>query len=101
MTYRAGSEPLAVDAEQAAELGLPAGQGILIQDILGDGPADKGGLERGDVMLSMGDNSLPQIRDLTLLLRFSFSIGDVVDVEVWRDGEMKTFQVNLGERPAV
>lgn len=90
-----------LDAEQAAELGLAAGQGILIQDALRDGPADRGGLERGDVMLSIEGNGTPQIRDLTLLLRFSFRIGDVVDVEVLRDGEMKTFQVNLGERPTV
>ena len=84
-------------AEQAAERGLPQ-EGILIGDIVRGGPAMTGGLRVGDVMISMSTTPLPSIRDLMHILRFTFTVGDKVDVEVWRDGERKTLKVILGER---
>jgi S1-C subfamily serine protease len=88
-----------LDAEQAAQRTLPVQQGILVQEVLQGGPASQGGLKAGDVILSASGHNLPTIRDLTHVLRFSFRVGDVVNIEVLRDGAKRTVRVVLGERP--
>ncbi len=89
-----------LDAQQAAERDLPVQHGVLVADVFPDSPAWGGGIRAGDVMLSISGHELPTVRELTRVLRFEFQVGDLVKVEVWRDGERRTFEFTLGERPA-
>ena len=89
-----------LDAKQASLIGIPTNHGILIQEVLAGSPADGGGLKKGDVLMSMGGGRTSQIKELTLLLRFKLGVGQVVNVEVWRDESIHILEMTLGERPA-
>ena len=89
-----------LNAEQVAERQIPTRGGILVQGVVEGGPAERGGLRADDVIVSLGGQATPEVRDLIQLLRFEFQVHQVVDVEVWRAGEVRKFQVLLGERPS-
>ena len=83
----------------AAERGLSPDQGVLLVDVTEDGPAWEAGLREDDVLLSISGNSVCSVRDLVRLLRNDFRAGDQVGVDIWRDSQLHTSQVILGERP--
>ena len=62
------------------------------------GPADRGGIERGDVIL--GFDGTP-VRDADHLQNLVAEVdpGTRIELEVWRDGREKNIDVKLGERP--
>lgn len=88
-----------LDAEIAAEIDVPFNDGILIRDVISNGPADIGGLRADDIIVSMDGEPTTDIRDFVQLLRLKFSVDQEVNVEVWRDGQTVNSQVRLGERP--
>ena len=90
-----------LDAQEAAKLALPAQQGVLIQDVFSDSPAERGGLQTGDIILSIEGHYVQTIADLTNVLRFEVEVGDTVAVEVLRDGNdnLRHFII-LDERPS-
>ena len=55
-------------AHEAAELrravGLPAQSGLLVRDVIGDGPAAEAGLERGDLLIAAAGCPLVSIAEL-------------------------------------
>ena len=88
-----------LDAEIAAEMNIPFNDGILIRDVISDGPAETAGLQADDIILSMGGEATSGTRDFVQLLRLKFAVDQEVNVEVWRDGQTVNSQVRLGERP--
>ena len=86
--------------ELAAELGLPIREGVGIQDVLPGGPSDQSGIRQGDIILSMGGSKVATITDLTRLLRKEFAAGQVIEVELFREGSTQTLTLTLGERPS-
>ena len=90
-----------LDAEEAAKLALPAQQGVLVQDVFPESPAAEGGMQSGDIILSIEGHYVQTISDLTNVLRFEVEVGDTVTVEVLRDGDDKlSHLVTLDERPS-
>ncbi|HZA24846.1 MAG TPA: PDZ domain-containing protein, partial [Dehalococcoidia bacterium] len=87
------------DTAVAAEVGLPVREGVVIQDVLTGGPADQAGIQRGDIILSIGHHKLTTVRELTRLLRQEFQADQEVSVELFRQGSTLTVQMVLGERP--
>lgn len=79
--------------DQAAEL--------LIRSVIDDGPADKAGVEAGDILL--GINGVPARGDMwlyTVLNTGILAAGDTIVVSVRRDGEgMIHRRLTLGSRP--
>ncbi len=74
--------------------------GTTITDFAGDDPAAQaGGLEVGDIIVRFDDNTVRTREDLINGIR-SYRVGDVVEVEVIRDGETVIAEITLGERPA-
>ena len=85
--------------EIAAEVGLPIREGVVIQNTLIDGPADRAGIQPGDIVLSAGGNKVATVTALTRLLKQEFRAGQEIDVELFRDGEIAALKMELGERP--
>ncbi|MCP5043923.1 MAG: DegQ family serine endoprotease [bacterium] len=87
-----------VTPELVAALDLPKRtQGALISEVVGNSPAQAGGLEQGDVVVRMGD----QVVDSSAKLRNLVAIAgadDKVEFEVIRDGRKREIEVKLGER---
>ncbi len=80
-------------------LGFDRARGVLLTYVVEDGPADNAGLEVGDVVLSIDGQELLNFGDMVGLLFNKYSPGDLLSLEVHRDGETITLELELGERP--
>jgi S1-C subfamily serine protease/photosystem II stability/assembly factor-like uncharacterized protein len=76
----------------------PAG-GALLTDITKDGPAEKAGFMKGDVVKKINDKSIETYRAVTDLLR-DLKVGDKLMIQVARATELKEIEVTAAERPA-
>jgi S1-C subfamily serine protease len=82
-----------------ATTAMAAGEGVIVASVVPDGPADRGGLEEGDVIVELGGRPIAHMPDLVLALR-SRSPGDHVDTTVVRGGGTTTLEVTLGDAAA-
>ncbi len=86
--------------EIAESLGLPnGGRGALVARVQEDGPAAKGGIRNGDVVLRFNNQDVREMRNLPRIVAET-PVGREVPVVVWRDGREQTVQVTVGELPA-
>jgi S1-C subfamily serine protease len=78
---------------------MAADQGVVVASVVPDGPAARGGLEAGDVIVELGGRPIAHMPDLVLALR-ARSPGDRVDATVVRSGGTTTLEVTLGDAAA-
>jgi len=78
------------------KLRLKDEKGALVADVTADGPAEKAGLKRGDVIVSFDGKKIKETHDLPYIVG-STPVGKKVEVEVIRKGVKKSFTVKLGE----
>lgn len=88
-----------VNKDLAESFGLDKPAGALIAQVLEDGPAAKGGLQVGDVILTMNDHPVVMSADLPHLIG-AVKPGKAVKLTVMRDGSRKTLKVKVGSLPA-
>jgi serine protease Do len=91
-------EPLS--AEDARKLKLPDNHGALVMRVQPGGPADGGGLKRGDVIVRLGDRDVADPAELRLLTA-SLDVGAQVPLSFFRDGVKQTAKVTIAELPEV
>jgi S1-C subfamily serine protease len=99
----------------AKALKLPVKKGVLVNEVVKGGPADKAGIEGGDTeatiegaQVTLGGDIITEIDGKTVASMEdvinavnSAQPGDKMEVTVLRgDNEEKTFTVTLGDRPA-
>jgi putative serine protease PepD len=75
------------------------GTGAQIASLVPGGPADRAGLQVGDVVKSIGGQQVSDPTQLSIIVSKK-SPGDQVSVVVERGGASRTVQVTLGTRPA-
>jgi serine protease Do len=87
-----------LNADLANGLDIKADDGVLVADVVKDSPAERAGIEEGDVILSMNGTpagSVPQFRN-----RVSRTApGTKVRLETLRDGSKRNVEVTLDEYP--
>lgn len=71
--------------------------GLRINGVSEGSPAQKAGLQGGDIIIEFGGKKISNIYDYTYALG-DHTPGEVVDVVVMRNGEKKTLKVELGAR---
>ena len=87
------------DEEDAAVAGLKQISGVLVQGFPSSGtPAEKAGIEPGDVITSADNQKVDRVSTLQRIVR-NHEPGDNIDVVVMRRGQQKTFRVKLMEAP--
>lgn len=86
-----------VTTEIAAALSLKDADGVLVAEVLDGTPAQKAGLENGDVILRLADNPVRDANDLSRRVA-SFAPGERVRLRVLRDGKERNLTVTLGRR---
>ena len=84
-----------VDKNLAESFGLSRPRGALVVQVAPDGPADKGGLEAGDVIISFDDDDIPASADLPHVVGL-VAPNTVVAVEIVRNRKHKTLKVKVG-----
>lgn len=86
----------------AEQLGLPRDtRGVVISDIYPDSPAEKSGLQRADVMVSVNGRNISSVDEMRLLIA-QMAPGTPAKIRVFRDGKERTITVTLdrfAERP--
>ena len=94
----------ALNKELAESFGLEENRGALVNEVIKDSPADKAGLERGDIILEYNGTKIDELNDLPRLVAAT-KVGDTVKVQIYRDGKERTVKVTIGKldegRPAV
>ena len=78
---------------ESLELGKP--QGALINAVEEDGPADRGGIVPGDVIVSFDGQPIVNSGDLPHVVG-GVAPGSKVSVEIYREGKRKTLNVEVG-----
>lgn len=94
-----GITGVSVDAQTSTMYGIP--EGIYLQEISEDGPADKAGIHKGDIIKKFDGVSVSSISELRNKLDY-YEAGEEVDLVISRqqDGEYieKTVTVTLATR---
>ena len=88
-----------LDPRMAAEVGIPIRGGVVVAAIVRDGPARRAGVRAGDVVISMGGEKTRMVRELIRQLRFRHTVGETVELKVYREGKEIALEMTLGERP--
>jgi serine protease Do len=86
----------AMNKELADSFGLASTHGALINEITKGSPADKAGLERGDIILSYDGRQIDELNDLPRLVAAT-PVDKTVDVTIFRDGKKRTVKVAIGK----
>ena len=87
-----------VDEGVAAALGIDRNRGELIRSVTPGGPADRGGIQQGDVVITVAGQ--PVTPDQTLAYLVSQQpIGSRIPLELIRQGQRRNVTVAIAERP--
>ncbi|MFT5206868.1 MAG: serine protease Do [Candidatus Omnitrophota bacterium] len=89
-----GVEGLTMDSIMARQLNAPLSEGVVINRVIDNSPAAIGGLQRGDVIISLANTPIQRTQDIPMILP-TFKAGDVVDVIILRNGQTITRKIEL------
>jgi serine protease Do len=87
-----------ITPELAKSFELDEAKGALVAEVTKDGPAEKAGIKRGDIISAFKGKTVEDSHDLPSLVAQS-PVGDKAAVSVLREGKKKSFTVTLGELP--
>jgi len=85
-----------LDEELAQSLGLKDQHGALVAEVVGEGPAARGGVLAGDVIRRFNDHEIDSARTLSRTVAAA-PPSKPAKVTVWRDGKSRELTVQLGE----
>jgi serine protease Do len=88
-----------ITKELAESFGMKNTNGALVASVEKNGPADKGGLEAGDVITKFDGKAIITSADLPRAVGAT-KPGKIAAVEVLRKGAVKTLNMGIGEMPS-
>ena len=84
-----------ITPELKDKLALKSVEGVLVGDVVSNSPAEKAGIERGDVIVSFDNKEIKEVNDLPYIVA-STPTDSVVDLKLIRNGKEKTIKVTVG-----
>lgn len=84
----------------ASGLGLDREDGILVEDVIPGTPAESSGLMPGDIVLSVNEKRVQNIRQFALAL-YSFAVGEKAALKIQRGKQTITYQIPVREKQDV
>src|SRR6266581_4147504 len=84
--------------ELAAGFGVSAKSGVLVADVLKDGPAEAAGMKAGDIIVEMGGAPIKEVTDLQKRVA-AIAPGRAAALTVLRDRKPTKLTVKIGEQP--
>ncbi len=85
-----------VTDEIADSLGMNRAVGALVAEVTPNGPAQKAGIQAGDVILAFDGKTIREMRNLPRIVAET-DISKDVEILIWRDGRRITMSANIGE----
>jgi serine protease DegQ len=93
-----GIQPAELTPEVAQQLHVGRSTGVLVYAVEPNGPADRAGIEPGDVLIKLAGEPLDSVEDLFAALRHHRP-GQEVAIELLRSGGRKAVNVQLSAKP--
>ena len=87
-----------VDEELARQFGSGERHGALVSEVSPGSPAEKGGLQQGDLIMAMNGRKVDNVSDLRNRIAETQPDTDV-SLCVLRDGQEKTLSMRIGSQP--
>ncbi len=102
-----------ITPDLADAVNLPVDEGVIVQSVVKDGPADKAGIEGGntsatidgaqvslggDVITEVDGKKVSSMEEIVEIVNEA-EPGDALELTILRDGDTKTANVTLGDRP--
>lgn len=84
--------------EIADSLGISANQGVVVSGVTEQGPAQKAGLQAGDIVLSFNRQPIDNTKNLSRLIAET-KIGTPAPIEIWRSGQKQTLTIPIELMP--
>jgi serine protease Do len=84
-----------VTDEIADSVGLKKAMGALVMEMAKDSPAEKAGIEVGDVITRFDGKEVKEMRNLPRIVAET-KIGKTVEAELWRNGKSQTVHIAVG-----
>jgi serine protease Do len=85
-----------IGEDMADSLGLGDNDGVIISQVMPDSPAAVAGLLQGDVILSVNDVMVNEMRDVTRTIA-ALDVGSTAALSIWRDGKIITIDATVGK----
>jgi serine protease Do len=86
-----------VTPEIASSFGLKEAKGALVSDVVQGGPAEKGGIKRGDIIVMFDGKDVKTSSELPLIVAET-PVGKTVDVKVIRNGKEAGLKIKVEEQ---
>ena len=86
-----------VDETVTKKYNIP--QGIYVDEIQKDSPAEKGGLQVGDIIIKIEDTEVKSVNELNRV-KNTHNIGDKITLTIIRDNQEQKVEIILTETPA-
>ncbi len=93
-----GISGLNLNPQIARRYDLRSESGVLITELLREGPAYESGLRSGDVIVEVEDQQVKQLRDILILLA-KLEVGSVIRIKFIRMGSLEETSLRLVEIP--
>ena len=84
--------------ELSGYFGLPDKKGVLVAGVLKDGPAEKAGIKKGDIIKQFDSQAVNIVKDLLALVNKT-EVGRKVKIAAVRDKKETAFEVVISSRP--
>ena len=88
-----------VTEDMASSLGIARNRGEMIQGVQAGQPAERAGLEAGDIVLKVNGQDVTPDQSLSYLVA-NIKPGQTIPLEVIRDGERRKLNITVGKRPS-
>lgn len=88
-----------ITPELAKALEVAEQNGALVADVIADSPAQKAGIERGDIIINYNGQEIKDSHDLPAKVAAT-PVGEEVQLTVLRDGKEKQLLLSVGELAA-
>jgi S1-C subfamily serine protease len=92
-----GAQAVRVPHGMAEGLQLPREQGLLVVSLEPEGPADKGGLLIGDIIVALAGQPVAEVEELQDRLTGDW-VGRPLPIRIIRGGQLQDVEVTVGER---
>jgi serine protease DegQ len=91
-------QPVQLPEQLADQLKLAGRGGLVVVNLEAGGPADRGGLLLGDIIIALDDEPISDPTDLLAALGHE-RVGKSASIRIIRGGALVTLSVTVGERP--
>ena len=71
-------------------------EGVAILEVVKNGPAEKAGFKKGDIIVKIEDDSISGLAEFRYRL-YKYKVGDEIDITFYRDGVKKTLSIKLSK----